>query len=72
MKTKKIHIITVIILALGLPLSLQAAPPPQKVIQEASEQVRTVLKKKVKKGSKAAKAQKNKLKVLQLSARKHV
>jgi phospholipid transport system substrate-binding protein len=45
-----------------MPLSLQAAPPPQKVIQDASEQVRSTLKKKVKKGSKAAKAQKKKLK----------
>jgi phospholipid transport system substrate-binding protein len=43
-------------------LSLQAAPAPQKVIEEASEQVRSILKKKVKKGSKAAKAQKSKLK----------
>jgi len=61
MKSLIIQSITVA-LALCLPLKLQAAPPPQKVIQEASEQVRTVLKKKVKKGSKAAQAQKKKLK----------
>lgn len=58
--------IAVLVLALCvtlvMPLGLQAAPPPQKVIQDASEQVRTVLKKKVKKGSKAAKTQKSKLK----------
>jgi phospholipid transport system substrate-binding protein len=62
MKTKKIHMLMVITLALCLPFSLQAAPAPQQVIQDASEQVRSILKKKVKKGSKAAKAQKKKLK----------
>ena len=62
MKAMKIQIIMVIALALCVPLSLHAAPPPQKVIQDASEQVRTVLKKKVKKGSKAAETQKKKLK----------
>jgi phospholipid transport system substrate-binding protein len=62
MKTKKIHMLMVILLALCLPFSLQAAPAPQQVIQDASEQVRSILKKKVKKGTKAAKAQKKKLK----------
>jgi phospholipid transport system substrate-binding protein len=61
MKTMKIQFITVV-LAICLPLSLQAAPAPQKVIEDASEQVRSILKKKIKKGSKAAKAQKKKLK----------
>jgi phospholipid transport system substrate-binding protein len=58
----KIHTIIALIVAVSLPGSLQAAPPPQKVIQNASEQVRSILKKKVRKGSKAAKAQKQRLK----------
>jgi len=66
MKAKKIHVITAVVLALGVtPLtssSLKAAAPPQQVIKDASEQVRSILIKKVKKGSKAAKAQKTKLK----------
>jgi phospholipid transport system substrate-binding protein len=65
MKTKKFHMVIIAILALGVPFSLQAAPPPQKVIEEASEQVRSILKKKVKKGTKAAKAQKSKLKKIE-------
>ena len=61
MKTKQLCIIAVV-LALSAPLALLAAPPPQKVIQDASEQVRSILKKKAKKHSPAAKAQKKKLK----------
>ena len=62
MKTKKSFKTAIVVLALYVPLGLQAAPPPQQVIQDASEQVRSTLKKKVKKNSKAAKTQKNKLK----------
>ena len=62
MKTQKALRTAVVVLALCMPLGLQAAPAPQQVIQDAAEQVRSILKKKVKKGSKAAKAQKNKLK----------
>lgn len=51
-----------VILALCIPQGLQAAPAPQQVIKDASEEVRSVLKKKVKKGSKDSKAQKQKLK----------
>jgi phospholipid transport system substrate-binding protein len=51
-----------VILALCVPVALRAAPPPQKVIEDAAEQVRSILKKKVKKGTKAEKKQKNKLK----------
>jgi len=62
MITNKIQILMIAALAVCVPFGLQAAPPPQKVIQNASEQVRSILKKKVKKGTKAAKAQKTKLK----------
>jgi phospholipid transport system substrate-binding protein len=64
MKTMRIQLVIVVTLALGVPFPLQAAPPPQKVIEEASAQVRSILKKKVKKGTKAAKAQKKKLKTI--------
>jgi phospholipid transport system substrate-binding protein len=62
MKTNKAHKTAVLVLALCIPLGLQAAPPPQQVIQDATEQVRSILKQKVKQGSKAAKAQKTRLK----------
>lgn len=62
MKTNKAHKTAAVVLALCVPLGLQAAPPPQQIIQDASEQVRSILKQKVKKGSKAAKAQKTRLK----------
>jgi phospholipid transport system substrate-binding protein len=62
MKTKKAFQTAVVVLALSFPPGLQAAPPPQQIIQDASEQVRSILKKKVRKGSKAEKTQKSKLK----------
>ncbi len=62
MEAKQILITVFVALTLCAPQGLKAAPPPQKVIQDASEQVRSILKKKVKKGSKAAKAQKRRLK----------
>jgi ABC-type transporter MlaC component len=62
METKQTLMTALVALALCVPQGLKAAPPPQKVIQDASEQVRSILKKKVKKGSKAARTQKRRLK----------
>lgn len=49
-------------LLLGLPATGLAAAAPRQVISDASDQVRTILQKKVAKGSKAEQAQKAKLK----------
>ena len=52
----------VIAISLLLPLAGWAGVSPKKVIHDGSEQIRTILKKKVKKGSKAEEEQKQKLK----------
>jgi phospholipid transport system substrate-binding protein len=62
MQMKKMLKTGILALALCIPLRLQAGPAPQQIIQDAAEQVRSILKKKAKKGSQAEKKQKNKLK----------